>query len=140
MSDPTISRPPVGAPTVPYATPSDFAAPETDPNARTWGMIAHLSAIAGFVIPFGNIIGPLIVYLIKKDQMPFVAEQAKEALNFNITVFLAVIVAAILTIVLIGIILLPVIAIGALILMIIAAVRANEGVHYRYPLTIRFAK
>ena len=45
---------------------------------KTWGMIAHLSALAGFVIPFGNLIGPLIVWLIKKDTMPFVDDQGKE--------------------------------------------------------------
>src|SRR4051794_6942117 len=82
--------PPGSAPTVVYATPSNtatgmFAAPpapamiEMDANARTWGMIAHLSALAGYVIPFGNVVGPLIVWQIKKTEIPFAADQAKEA-------------------------------------------------------------
>src|SRR3954470_12259895 len=49
--------------------------PETDPNARTWGMLAHLSGLAGFIIPFGSVIGPLVVWMIKKEEIPFVNDQ-----------------------------------------------------------------
>jgi uncharacterized protein len=99
-------------------------------------MIAHLSALAGLVIGL-NWLGPLIVYLVKKDEHPFIADQSREALNFNLSVFLYIIASAILIIVVIGLILLPVVAIAWLILTIIAAVRANNGESYRYPLTIR---
>ena len=63
----------------------------TDSEVRQWGMFAHFAAFAGFVIPFGNIIGPLIVWQMKKD-MPFVDDQGKEALNFQITVSIAVLI------------------------------------------------
>jgi len=103
-------------------------------------MIAHLSALAGLVIGL-NWLGPLIVYLVKKDEHPFIADQSREALNFNLSVFIyiivAIIVAAILIIVVVGLLLLPAVAIAWLVLTIIAAVRANNGEPYRYPLTIR---
>ena len=107
---------------------------------RTFGMLCHISALAGYIIPFGNILGPLVMWLIKKEQMPFVDEQGKEALNFQITVFIAVLICIPLIFVLIGLLLLPVVGIGALVLMIIAAVKANAGEHYRYPVSIRFIK
>jgi uncharacterized protein len=76
-------------------------------DERQWAMFAHLAALAGFVIPFGNLIGPLIVWQIKKNEMPFVDDQGKEALNFQITVCLAVLV-CILLMVVIGALLLPI--------------------------------
>lgn len=104
---------------------------------RQWAMFAHLAALAGLVIPFGNIIGPLVVWLIKREAMPFVADQGKEAVNFQITVAIAAIVSMILIVVVIGFVLLFVIGVAALILTIIAALKANEGVAYRYPFTLR---
>jgi uncharacterized protein len=100
-------------------------------------MLAHLSALAGLVIGL-NWLGPLIIYLVKKDEHPFIADQSREALNFNLSVFLYIIVSAILIVIVIGFLLLPAIAIAWLVLTIIAAVRANNGEAYRYPLTIRF--
>lgn len=154
MSDPTNPAPePVTPPPTPdYASPATltpgglFAPPlvpgpvEMDPNARTWGMIAHLSALAGYVIPFGNIIGPLVVWQMKKTEIPFAADQAKEALNFNITVTVLIIICLALMCVVIGFFLLPVVGIGALVLMILAAVAANKGEWYRYPFTVRLVK
>lgn len=110
-----------------------------DSDARQWAMIAHLSALVGFIIPFGNVIGPLVVWQIKKD-MPFVEEQGKEALNFQITVIIAVIACFILSFIAIGLLLLPIVGIGALVLTIIAGIKANSGEHYQYPLTIRMIK
>ena len=104
---------------------------------RQWALFAHLSALAGFLIPFGNVIGPLIVWQIKKAEMPFVDEQGKEALNFQITVTIAVLVCFLLMVIFIGILLLPLVAIGALVLTVIAAVKANAGEHYRYPIAWR---
>ncbi len=112
----------------------------TTKDDRTWALLAHLSALAGYVIPFGNIVGPLIVWLIKKDQSWFVNDQGKEALNFQLSVTIYLIISAILVFVVVGIVLVIAVAIGALILVIIAAVRANEGITYRYPLTMRFIK
>lgn len=100
-------------------------------------MLAHISALSGFIIPFGSILGPLIIWLIKRDEMSFVNDQAKEALNFNISMTIYAIVAGVLIFVAIGIVLLPVVLISWLVLTIMAAVKANEGVAYRYPLTLR---
>lgn len=112
-----------------------------DRDERMWGMLCHLSALAMFVLPAaGNIIGPLIVYLIKKDEYSFVDDQGKESLNFQITVTILMFVSAILIIIGIGILLLLAIGIGSLVFTIIAAIRANEGEFYRYPWSIRFLK
>jgi uncharacterized Tic20 family protein len=104
---------------------------------KTWGMLGHLSSLAGFLIPFGNVLGPLVVWLIKKDTMPFAADQAKEALNFNITVAIAAIVSCILIFIVIGFLLLAVVAVGWLVLTILACIESNKGVAYRYPFTLR---
>lgn len=113
---------------------------ETDSDAKTWGMLCHLGALAGYVIPFGNIVGPLIAWQIKKDTSEFVDYHGKEALNFQITVTIAMFVSILLILVIIGIFLLIAIPIIDLVLVIIAAVKASNGELYRYPLTIRFIK
>ena len=127
----------------PQETPQ--VAPQTAPqyskDEQQWAMIAHLSALAGFVIPFGNVIGPLVVWLIKKDTMPLVDQHGKEALNFQITVMIAVFVCILLMLILIGIFLIFVVGLGALVLTIIAAVKvANGELDYKYPLTLRLIK
>ncbi|MCB1589446.1 MAG: DUF4870 domain-containing protein, partial [Xanthomonadales bacterium] len=91
MSDNASVTPPM-----PPATPAGSPSAEE----RQWGLFAHLSALVGFIIPFGSILGPLIIWQIKKNEMPFVDDQGKEALNFQITVFIAVIVSLILTFIL----------------------------------------
>jgi uncharacterized Tic20 family protein len=120
------------------------AAQPTVQQSRQWAMFAHLSALAGLVIGL-NFLGPLIIYLVKKNEDPYVAQHAREALNFNLSVFLYLLVggisAVILTLVLIGILLFPVlfaIAIAWIVLTIMAGIKANGGELYRYPLTIRF--
>ncbi|TWI10603.1 DUF4870 domain-containing protein [Aerolutibacter ruishenii] len=118
---------------------------------RQWAMFAHLSALAGGLLTsalggWGMFLGPLVIWLMKKDEMPFVADQAKEALNFNITVAAVLLILTVLGFVtlMIGFILiLPImvlIGLAALVFIILAAVKANEGVAYRYPLTIRLIK
>jgi uncharacterized Tic20 family protein len=106
-----------------------------------------LSALAGLIIPFGNVIGPLVVWLVKKDEMPIVNEYGKESLNFQISMTLymvgAGIVATILTFIAIGVLLFPLIGLvglADLVLVIIAGVQANKGIAYHYPATIRFIK
>ncbi|HEX8341713.1 MAG TPA: DUF4870 domain-containing protein [Tepidisphaeraceae bacterium] len=113
---------------------------ELDKDARLWGMLAHLSSLVGLVIPFGSFIGPLTVWLIKKNEIPFADEQGKESLNFQLTVLIALVVSFVLMFVLIGFILLPLVGIAALVFIIIASVKANNGEHYRYPVSIRFIK
>lgn len=109
-------------------------------DEKTWGMLAHLSSLVGFIIPLGNILGPLVVWLVKKDTMPFVADQGKEALNFNITVLIGIIIGFILTFVLIGLLVLIVVGLAWLVLTIMAALAANKGESYRYPFTLRLVK
>jgi len=128
--------------------PSDVNAPPPPPPAtgslsaeeKQWAMFAHLSALVGYIIPFGSIIGPLLIWQIKKSEMPFVDDQGKEALNFQITIAIAAIVCIILIVVLIGILLLPIVAIVDLIFIVLASIAANNGQAYRYPFSIRLIK
>ena len=119
---------------------------------RTWDVLCHLSALAMFVgVPLGHIIGPLIIWLIKKGDSAAVDEHGKEALNFQISLSLYLILFTALTaslmFVLIGFLLLPVLIaslclwpIIEVIFIIVASVKASNGELYRYPLTIRFLK
>lgn len=130
-------------PTIPVATPSA--------EEKQWAMFAHLSTLAGglltgWVFGIGFFIGPLIIWLIKKDTMPFVGDQAKEALNFAITVSGASLLLMIFTFMSLGIgalvtfPLMMIIGIGALVFVILAAVKAHEGTAYRYPVSLRLVK
>jgi uncharacterized Tic20 family protein len=110
-------------------------------DERTWGMIAHLSAFAVFVFPVaGNILAPLIIWLTRRETSAFVEAEAKEALNFNISVALGGIVCAVLTNALIGIPLGVILFLGWMVLTVVAAVKASEGVGYRYPISLRLVK
>jgi hypothetical protein len=111
-----------------------------DKDERMWGMLCHLIAFSGFVVPFGSLLGPLIIWLIKKDEMPFVDDQGKESLNFQLTMLIAFVISIILIVVVIGFLLLGVLCIYEIVVLIIATIKANEGVRYRYPYTIRFIK
>ncbi|WP_414430053.1 DUF4870 domain-containing protein [Alcanivorax sp. IL3] len=121
---------------------SDLEQTQGEPKQeeRSLGLACHLLALAGLVVPFGNILGPLIMWLVKKDDSAFVDDQGKEALNFNITISIAGFIAFLLMFVVIGGLLLPIIGIFWLVMTIIAAVKANGGERYRYPLTIRLIK
>jgi uncharacterized protein len=120
-----------------------FVDPVTDPAAlptpdeRTWGMVAHLSGLAGFVLPFGNILGPLVVWLVKREHSVFVAVEAKEALNFNITIAIGGVVCLMLFLLSIGVLFAALLVLFWLVMIIIAALKANEGIAYRYPFTLR---
>ncbi len=103
-------------------------------DAQNMSMIAHL---LGIVL---GVIGPLIIYLVKKDDHPFIEAQSREALNFQITVLIAWFVAFVLTFVFIGILLIPVILIGNLVFCIIAALTVSKGEPYRYPIALRLLK
>ena len=121
-------------------TPAGAGSSVTE-NERTWGMLAHLSALVGVVVPvIGCILGPLVVWLGRRDQSAFVEGQAKEALNFNISVVLASIVCSLLMLVFIGFILIAALYIAWLVMTLIAAIKASEGVAYRYPYTLRLVK
>jgi uncharacterized Tic20 family protein len=117
-------------------------APQVSKDEQNWTMGCHLAALAGFVgIPLGNILGPLVVWLLKRAEMPQVDAHGKESLNFQITVTIAAMISIPLCFILIGFLLLFVIYVGALILTIVAAVKVSNGDYgYRYPLTIRLLK
>lgn len=119
-------------------TPAAAGVPTQD--ERTWGMLAHLTAFAGFIIPFGNVFGPLVVWLVKRDQSAFVSDQGKEALNFNISVLLAAAVCGVLVFVFIGILLGVALFVFWLTMTIVAGIKAGEGVRYRYPFALRLVK
>ena len=115
--------------------------PQAAKEEQNWAMICHLAALSGFIIPLGNVLGPLIVWLMKKDTMPLVDRHGKEALNFQITVLLAFVVCIVLAFVLIGIFLMFVVGIGALVLTIMAAVKVSNGqLDYQYPFALRLIK
>jgi uncharacterized protein len=147
----SVSPPPPAPPQSPPPAP-----PQAEPGApsaeeKQWAMFAHLSALAGVLLTsvlggWGTFIGPLVIWLVKKDTMPFVASQAKEALNFNIMVsaiFLALFIFTIITFGIGALLAFPVmlvIGLAALIFTIIAAIKANDGIDYRYPVNIRLIK
>jgi len=107
-------------------------------DERNWAMLSHLLALIGyFAIPFGNIIAPLIIYLMKKDQSQFVADQARESLNFQISMTIYAIVSGVLVLILVGFLLLAALFVAGIVLTIIASVKAANGEAYRYPLTLR---
>ncbi len=140
--------------------PGPYAPPPPPPEGnltgisaeqRQWAMFAHLSAIAGAVLTsgiggWGTFLGPLIIWLLKKDTMPFVEDQAKEALNYNITIAIVFFALWVLVFITLGIgflIAIPawvVIGVAWLVFTIIAAIKSNEGVAYRYPFTLRLVK
>ena len=108
---------------------------------HTWGMLCHLTALSAYVgIPFGHIVGPLVIWLIKKDELSFVDDQGKESLNFQISMTIYGLIAAILCFVLIGFVLIFVIIVVDIVLVILATVNASKGQPYQYPFTIRLIK
>ena len=107
---------------------------------KQWAMFTHLSALFGYIIPFGSIIAPLVMWQLKKNEMPFVDDQGKEALNFQITMAIAAIICIVLMLVLIGFLLIWIVGILDLIFIVIAAIAANNGEAYRYPVNLRLIK
>ncbi len=114
---------------------------EINKDARMWAMICHLAGLAGIILPAaGNIVAPLIIWQVKKDDNPFIDEQGKEAVNFQISMSIYFIASVFLCVVCVGAFLLVATIIVFFVFLLIAAVKANNGYHYRYPLTIRFIK
>ena len=118
--------------------------PEVSKDARMWAMFCHLAGLGWllwWVVPLiGGVIGPLVVWQIKREKDGFIDEQGKEALNFQISMLLYCIVAGVLCFACVGFVLLPIVAVADTGLAIIASIKAGNGQHYRYPLTIRFIK
>ena len=129
---------PNSAPQAPLPPPQ----PVPDASAMTaeekqMGMFCHLSSLAGYAVPFGHVLGPLILWLIKKDTMPFVNSEGKESLNFQISVTIYLIASLILSFFCIGFILLIALAVFNLVVVILACIESSKGRPYRYPLCIR---
>lgn len=123
-------------PPIPPSSPVPFS----DSDARMWAMLTHLSALTGMFTIVGSIVGPIIVWQIQKEKSAFIDFHGKEAVNFNITIAIAAGISFVLMFILIGVFLLWIIGAVWLILTIIAAVKANNGEYYRYPISIRFIK
>ena len=126
-----------------YQTPAAAQPRPLSPSdERMWAMFTHLSALVGIVVGAGFIgwLGPLIIFLVFKDRSAFVAEHGKATLNFQITMLIAAFVAALLWIVLVGFLITAAIYIVVIVFSNIAAIAANRGQSYRYPLTIPFLK
>jgi hypothetical protein len=112
-------------------------APSLTGEDRLWGAIAHLSAFAIYFTGIGHIVGPMIIWLWKRDTNPFVAAEAKEAMNFNISVTIYALVCGVLCFVLIGIPLLIALHAFQVICIIVGALKASDGRPFRYPLNLR---
>lgn len=114
---------------------------EENKDARTWGMMAHLSALLAAILTgfLGGFIGPLIVWLVKKNEHPFVDDQGKEALNFQLTLLIAYVISIGIAMascgVLFFVLFVPILL--QFIFGIIGSMKANEGIYYRYPFNIR---
>lgn len=144
----TQTPPPIEPP--PPVTPPASVPPPPNPEsqARMWNMLCHISALAGMIgVPFGNILGPLVVWQIKKNEFPSVAIHGKAALNFQITMTIALFVGAaaafILSFLCVGFLLIPLVMVVALVgvvFAIIAGIKANNGEDYKYPCSIEFVK
>lgn len=117
-------------------TETEIPNDDVSSDAQTWGVIVHAAAFTGFIIPFGNILGPLLVWAIKKDESQFIDENGKQAVNFQITWTLLLIAAALSIAIVIGIVLFPLLLIAWFILVLIAIFRASGNNVYDYPLTI----
>jgi len=124
----------------PESLTPDSGAP-IDKDARLWAMLCHLSALLVFTcIPFANLIAPLIIWMVKRETHPFVDDQGKEAVNFQILLSIIGIVVGLTMFVGIGVFLYPILVIVLLVFAILAGVKANNGEYYRYPFNWRLIK
>lgn len=114
--------------------------PAPDKDARTWAMICHLAALSGFLFPFGHVLGPLVIWAVKRDESAFIDDQGKEALNFQLTMTIGFFISLALVFILIGFVLIGVLCVYDFVMIVVAAIKANEGTQYRYPFAIRFIK
>jgi uncharacterized protein len=114
--------------------------PRPSGNPKTIAMLCHVLGFAGYLVPFGNIIGPLVLWLIKRTESPMIDEHGKEALNFQISITIYTLACFPLMFVLIGFPLMLAVMVLDVVCIVLAAIKANNGEPYRYPLTIRLVK
>jgi hypothetical protein len=121
--------------------PPPSTSPSTSSDVRTWCVLCHASALAGFFVPWaGHILGPLIIWLAKRGDSTEIDANGKESLNFQISMLIYNLIAGILCLVLIGFVILAILHLLNLVLVIVASIQAGEGKFYRYPLAIRLIK
>jgi uncharacterized Tic20 family protein len=113
----------------------------TTSNVRTWCILCHASALLGVFLHFpGHLLGPLIVWLAKREDSPEIDAHGKESLNFQISTLIYNLIAAVFCLVLIGFVFLAALWVLNAVFVIIAAIQASDGKFYRYPMTIRFVQ
>jgi len=141
--EPAVSSGPVPNTGQPVDFQGERVSKEVNKDARMWAMFCHLGGL-GALLPIlpvvGGIIVPLIIWQIKKDEHPFVDEQGKEAVNFQISILIYELIAGLLMLICVGAFLLLAVMIFNIVFLVIAAIKANDGFHHRYPLCIRFIK
>ncbi len=111
---------------------------ELSESERNWAMLCHLAAFAGYFFPFGGILGPLICWLSKKDESQWVNFNGKQALNFQLSILLYMVLAVPLCFIIVGIPILIFLGFLEVICIVIASVKASKGEEFRYPLNIPF--
>jgi hypothetical protein len=131
------STPAAASPASPVNAPApagtNYIGPAPTAEDKQMGMLAHLLGILGFV-------GPLIIWLIKKDTSPFVNDQGKEALNFHLMLLIGIVIGGATVCLGIGLVIIPAVWILGIVFSILGAMKAKDGIAYRYPFTIRFIK
>ena len=123
----------LAGPAQPAAAPVSLEA-----QTRQWAVFLHLSLLAGLLVPFAGLIVPVVIWQLKKDELPGLDVHGKVVVNWIISVVIYGIVSCLLVLVAIGIALLLALGAVALVFPIIGAIKANEGVVWKYPLSITF--
>ena len=126
----------------PSATPAPVPQPPAQPpsselSSNQWAVITHLSALAGLVLPVGNILAPLVLWLVKKAEVPSLDQVGKDVLNFQISWSIYLLLSGLSMFFCIGVVLLPVAAIAWLVFLILGTIKASNGERYNFPLTIQ---
>jgi len=129
MNDFATSPHPANAPLI------DDAA---DSGERTYATFLHLSLLGHLIFPLAIIFAPLVLWLIKRKESPFIDDHGREAINFQISLLIYMLASGILVICGVGIVLIPLVYVLGLVGMVMAGIAANKGHYYRYPATLRF--
>jgi uncharacterized protein len=140
LDPPTPSSPHRGASLAAGDSNLATRAAAEDQQVRNTAVAAHLSTFAGLIVPFGSVIGPLAVWLTRRDRDPFIDQAGREALNFGISIAIYGSVLLVAALMLVGIPLLLVGVIAWVMLASLAAAKASQGQPYRYPLTMRLVR
>jgi uncharacterized Tic20 family protein len=125
------------APTAPVGGSGDRAPGREE---RQWAMLCHVSAMLMYVTAIGGLVAPFVIWLLKREEMPFVADQGKETINFQITILLALAASVVLMLVVVGFVVFWALLAFHFIVTLVAAVKVTEGVAYRYPFCWRVLK